>query len=299
MNEGAVRAARGRLDEVLTGDVEQLEPAFEPSSFDVVICGNVLEHLREPGRLLRRLHGWLKPDGRLIASIPNVRHHSVVRALLRGDWTYEPAGLLDRDHLRFFTRREIEKLFHRTGFAVASLQVVPGPGDPERLAQASRGEVTVGGLHIRGLAPADAQEFYAYQYLVCACPTPPVAYGLTSIVIITHNELTYTRLCVDSIREHTDEPYELIFVDNASTDGTVAYLRSLPGVQVIANSENRGFPAASNQGIEAASGRQVLLLNNDTVVTTGWLSRLLRTLYSTPRSALSAPAPTTSAASSR
>ena len=65
-------------------------------------------------------------------------------------------------------------------------------------------------------------------------------------------------------------------MDNASTDGTVQYLRALDGVLVIANDANRGFPAAVNQGIAVASRRQVLLLNNDTVVTTGWLGRMLR-----------------------
>ena len=74
-------------------------------------------------------------------------------------------------------------------------------------------------------------------------------YGLTSIVILTHNQLEFTRQCLDSIRLCTDEPYELIVVDNGSTDGTVDYLRSLPGVRLIANETNRGFPAAANQGI--------------------------------------------------
>ncbi len=67
-----------------------------PGSFDAIVCGDILEHLRDPDRLLRQARAWLAPDGRLIASIPNVRHHSVVRSLLEGNWTYESAGLLDR-----------------------------------------------------------------------------------------------------------------------------------------------------------------------------------------------------------
>ena len=102
--------------------------------------------------------------------------------------------------------------------------------------------------------------------------------GLTSIVIVTHNQLEYTRQCLDSIRRLTDEPYELIVVDNGSSDGTVEYLRSLPDVRLIVNETNRGFPAAANQGIARAGGSQILLLNNDVVVTTGWLCRLLRAL---------------------
>jgi GT2 family glycosyltransferase len=66
-------------------------------------------------------------------------------------------------------------------------------------------------------------------------------------------------------------------------------LRSLPGVTVIANEQNRGFPAAVNQGIQAAKGQQILLLNNDCLVTTGWLGRMLRALHSAPTVGLVGP----------
>jgi GT2 family glycosyltransferase/tetratricopeptide (TPR) repeat protein len=116
-----------------------------------------------------------------------------------------------------------------------------------------------------------------------------VDFGLTSIIILTHNQLDYTRLCVESIQRYTPELHELIFVDNASSDGTLEYLECLPDVKVIRNAENRGFPAGANQGIRAATGRQVLLLNNDTVVTPGWLGRQLRTLHSDERIGLVGP----------
>jgi 2-polyprenyl-3-methyl-5-hydroxy-6-metoxy-1,4-benzoquinol methylase len=242
----AARAARQRLDQVLVGDVETMEPGFTSGSFDAVVCADVLEHLREPGRFLHRARDWLAPGGRLIASIPNVQHHSVLRGLLEGNWSYEPAGLLDRDHLRFFTRREIEKLFYRAGFTISELALVPGTGYDEWVERGQPGEVKVGRLHIGGMTREEAQEFYVYQYLVSATPAPAPDYGLTSIVIVTHNELGYTRQCVESIRQYTDEPYELVFVDNGSTDGTVAYLRTLEGAKLITNAENRGFPAVDN-----------------------------------------------------
>ena len=108
-------------------------------------------------------------------------------------------------------------------------------------------------------------------------------------MLVTHGQLGYTRECLDSIRRFTDEPVELIVVDNASPDGTADYVRSLSGVRLIANATNRGFPAAANQGIAAATGRQVLLLNNDTIATTGWLSRLLRALHAEPSIGLAGP----------
>jgi FkbM family methyltransferase len=112
---------------------------------------------------------------------------------------------------------------------------------------------------------------------------------LTSIVILTHNQLVFTRECLESIRANTPQPHEVIVVDNASTDGTVDCLESLPHIKLIRNAENRGFPAACNQGIRVAAGRQILLLNNDTVVPPGWLERMLKRLHSDPRIGLVGP----------
>ncbi len=267
----AAASARERLDHVWAGDIEQLDFEIPAGSFDAIVCADVLEHLREPARVLKQIRDWLEPGGCIVASIPNVRHHSVIQSLLSGNWTYESAGLLDRTHLRFFTRREIEKLFHRAGFAIDGMWSVNQPGDDPSKRNGSTGTVHLGQLHINGLPPSDVEEFYTYQFLVRARALQTPDYGLTSIVIVTHNEISYTRQCLDSIRLLTDEPYELIVVDNGSTDGTVEYLRAMADVRLIENETNRGFPAGANQGMAVAAGKQVLLLNNDVVVTTGWL----------------------------
>jgi GT2 family glycosyltransferase len=154
--------------------------------------------------------------------------------------------------------------------------------------------VRIGPLHIASLDKDEAEEFHAGHLLATAAPRPVVDYSLTSIVIVTHNQLEFTRQCIESIRDYTDEPFELIFVDNGSTDGTVEYLRSIEsqlnqGIRVILNDENRGFPNAANQGIQVAAGEQILLLNNDTIVTTGWLRRMLRALRSHDRIGLVGP----------
>jgi O-antigen biosynthesis protein len=176
--EAAARPARERLDEVFAGDVEKLELPFAAGSFDAIVCGDVLEHLREPGQFLRRAREWLRPGGALVASIPNVRHHSVVRMLLGGDWSYEQAGLLDRTHLRFFTRRAIGQLLQASGFALSHLSIVPGPGHEEWQRQGRPKEAMIGGLHVRGPSSEDTEEFFVYQYLVVAVSsTIPVAQG--------------------------------------------------------------------------------------------------------------------------
>ncbi|MFT9495200.1 glycosyltransferase [Anaerosolibacter sp.] len=106
----------------------------------------------------------------------------------------------------------------------------------------------------------------------------------TSIVILTFNQLHYTKLCIDSIRKYTDkETYEIIVVDNHSTDGTVEWLKVQGDIQTIFNVENLGFPIGCNQGLAMAQGDNILLLNNDVIVTPHWLSNLTVCLYSSER----------------
>ncbi|MFE5324104.1 glycosyltransferase [Paenibacillus sp. NPDC056579] len=103
----------------------------------------------------------------------------------------------------------------------------------------------------------------------------------TSIIIATYNKMEYTQQCIQSIREYTEYGnYEIIVVDNHSTDETVNWLRQQNDIRLIVNDENLGFPKACNQGIEIANGENILLLNNDTIVTHNWLDNLLSCLYS-------------------
>lgn len=101
-----------------------------------------------------------------------------------------------------------------------------------------------------------------------------------SIVILTLNNLTYTKECIKSVKKFSPADSEIIVVDNHSTDGTVEWLRSQPGIEFIENAENRGYAAGCNQGIKAAGKNDVLFLNNDTVVTPHWLDNLRACLYS-------------------
>jgi GT2 family glycosyltransferase len=100
------------------------------------------------------------------------------------------------------------------------------------------------------------------------------AQPLTSIVILTCNQLEYTRRCVEGIRRTTPQAYELVFVDNASTDGTLEYLRSIDAAVVVDNDANLGFGGGCNLGIARSRGDRILLLNNDVVPTADWLGAL-------------------------
>jgi GT2 family glycosyltransferase/trans-aconitate methyltransferase len=104
----------------------------------------------------------------------------------------------------------------------------------------------------------------------------------TSIIILTYNNLIYNQICIDSIRKYTEEDtYEIIVVDNNSTDGTREWLKNQKDVFVILNNENVGFPKGCNIGIAASkSENDILFLNNDTVVTPMWLNNLKTCIYS-------------------
>lgn len=119
---------------------------------------------------------------------------------------------------------------------------------------------------------------------------------LTSLVMLTYNQLDYTRRCIESLFRHTRIPFELIVVDNGSTDESLPYVNSLDRagsacirVQVIANETNTGFAYGCNQGIAQSRGSNVILINNDVVVTDGWLPRLLDAADSGPSVGLVGP----------
>ncbi len=114
---------------------------------------------------------------------------------------------------------------------------------------------------------------------------PPAGDELASLIVLCCDQFAYTRLCLDSVLRHTHTPYELILVDNGSADETPQYVQRLRAdaaafphlarVAVIRNETNRGYPAGCNQGLAHARGESLVFLNNDTVVTAGWLDGLI------------------------
>lgn len=117
---GAMSNAAGHYDEVIHGFYP--DDLATGSRFDCIVFNDVLEHVVDPWGMVSRTLAYLTPGGRVVASIPNVRYVMVVRELaLRGRWEYADWGVLDRTHLRFFTRKSIEELFTSNGFGVETL----------------------------------------------------------------------------------------------------------------------------------------------------------------------------------
>lgn len=112
----AVEEAATKLDRVYQGNVEQTDLPIEPGSIDLILCLDVLEHLVNPQKVVAYLHTLLAPGGVIIASIPNVRHRSVVLPLVFGNkWEYRDSGVLDNTHLRFFVKSTAIELMKSSG----------------------------------------------------------------------------------------------------------------------------------------------------------------------------------------
>ena len=119
---------------------------------------------------------------------------------------------------------------------------------------------------------------------------------MVSIIILTHNNLKYTKLCIESIHKSTDPkktPYEIIVVDNGSTDGTPQVLETMLKLKKVQDvglhPTNVGFPQGNNIGASRAKGELICLLNNDVVVSAGWLEKLVRVMNSDPNIAAVGP----------
>lgn len=123
-DEAAAEKARAHLDPVVVADLDRLDfvDSFEDASFDVLVLGDVLEHLADPVAVLRTALRLLAPGGSVVISVPNVTHGSVRLALLQGRWQYTETGLLDRTHIRFFTRSSLHALLAEAGLVAVDLR---------------------------------------------------------------------------------------------------------------------------------------------------------------------------------
>jgi SAM-dependent methyltransferase len=116
--ETAGKEAAKFYDKVYIGDIEGMQLQYS-DFFDYAICGDILEHTKDPYRLVSQIRTWLKPGGRLLCSLPNVRNwHVWSKLIFRGQWEYEDSGILDATHLRFFTRKSGCKMVADAGLLV-------------------------------------------------------------------------------------------------------------------------------------------------------------------------------------
>lgn len=156
----AANEARRVCERVFVGDLQDLDVDDLPDRYDALLFGDTLEHLPDPVTVLRRLAGVLKSSGVLIVSIPNVANWAIRLGLLAGRFRYTDRGILDRTHLRFYTKRTLVEMLREAGFRVVELTAsVPVPGVTS---------VRLGRLahRIGNLWPS----LFAYTFVVTALP---------------------------------------------------------------------------------------------------------------------------------
>jgi 2-polyprenyl-3-methyl-5-hydroxy-6-metoxy-1,4-benzoquinol methylase len=159
-DERAATEARAVCEQVLVGDVETMELPFPDHSFDLVLCGDVIEHLRDPVAFLARMRPLLRPGGKLVLTTPNVANWAMRLGLLAGRWRYTDRGILDRTHTHLFTKKSLEQALDRAGYRVVEFDVTaPVPGVDTRA-------VERGAHALARLRPS----LLAYQFVVAATP---------------------------------------------------------------------------------------------------------------------------------
>ena len=126
-DQEAAQKAREHCEQVIVVDLDRIEEfPFKKNEFDHILFMDVLEHLRDPLTLLKKLKPFLKTNGTIIVSVPNVANISIRSSLLFGGWNYTEYGIMDRTHLRFFTRKTAKALVTDAGYLIKTFDVTPG-----------------------------------------------------------------------------------------------------------------------------------------------------------------------------
>jgi O-antigen biosynthesis protein len=165
IDERSAELAGPHCEAVHIGDVETMELPFEPGTFDAVVCGDLLEHLRDPQAFLVRVRPVLRPGGQLVLSTPNIANWAMRIGLLFGRFRYTDWGLLDRTHTHLFTRKTLVECLTAAGYRITRFDfTVPVP-------VLSAPPVEAFAHAVGRLRPS----LFAYQFVVEAEPAPDSA----------------------------------------------------------------------------------------------------------------------------
>jgi SAM-dependent methyltransferase len=162
LDERAAAEARRFCDAVYVGDVETMELPLEPGSFDAIVCGDFIEHLRDPRAFLVRIRPLLAPHGALVLSTPNIANWAMRLGLLFGRFRYTEWGILDRTHTHLFTSKTLKECLESAGYRLTVFDyTVPVP-------VLSKPRVEAIAHAIGRLRPS----LFAYQFVVAAVADP-------------------------------------------------------------------------------------------------------------------------------
>jgi len=277
----SIERARQVLDEVIACDITSdasVRGALGDRRFDLILLADVLEHTAEPLTVLRRILPYLAEDGHVIVSLPNVAAWTVRLGLLAGNFEYEPSGILDDTHLRFFTRATAERLAEEAGLEVLRVEQNPmivraaknlilraasrdAGGDPTALSR-SWPYVAYQGLvrPVEDLIANRAPGLFAFQNVIVARKPPRPRRMRLTVGMLTMNEEESIAAMIAEIRRVAPDA-DILCVDS-STDRTPDIARGL-GARVLRQMPPRGHGPAMELLMYSAAAESDLLIYLD------------------------------------
>ncbi len=307
INEEAFYYANQYLDLAFNTNIESesFDPPFQAGEFDAIIFADVLEHLQNPWAIAKHYATFLKPGGVMVASIPNIRHlPTLTKVLEQGIWQYEEVGILDRTHLRFFTKTTFLELLQQANISCQSITYLGGEALYKMPFPENNRMIKQGQLALINVSDRDFYELCAYQFVFVGTYQPDAQQSSlnTAKRIIIDIETPYTASAIVPWWDHTEllelwernlenlADAEIIFIDNGSQpEGQAALAKFCQRHQIklIRNEENRGYAAANNQGGKIATGEYLLFFNNDLEI----LSPLVKLMCHLAGEGISGPGP--------
>ena len=165
--------ARAYYDRVVEADAALWKPDFAAESFDAIILADVLEHVENPAMLLKRYVPFLSSHGVMVLSVPNIRYHEVLSGLAQGRFDYQEQGILDRSHLRFFTRKTLVELLESSGLQVETIAANVS-AEYTRMSQdlaekkMPKLDIDLGSVILKQQSPEEIRDLFVMQFLVTA-----------------------------------------------------------------------------------------------------------------------------------
>lgn len=281
----AKRLAATRLHEVLDADIESdasVAQTLGSRTFDLHLLGDVLEHTREPLEVLRRLLAHLDDEGHVIVSLPNVAAWPIRVELARGHFRYADSGILDRTHLRFFTRDSAARLLEDAGLEVMRIDqnpmitraakgailsalrgapsLAPGMGtDPTALSRSLPYKAYMGLVRpVEDVAARLAPGLLSFQHVLVARKRPKPRRLSLTIGMLTMDEEASIAPMIDAVREQAPDA-RILCVDSSTRDRTFE-IAAEKGARVLRQVPARGHgPAMELLMYEAAAQSDALI----------------------------------------
>lgn len=282
---------------LLVDDLETISLADRIDDvYDYIICADILEHLKEPLHVLESLKLFLKKDGEILVSIPNIAYAGVVLAIINGDFPYRNEGLLDKSHLRFFTLKSFLRMLFELRYIVKRIERVRLPFEKSEFAGIIQEIDPQIKNYLFRLPDSDVYQYilsiglnrlvdgpYNSKPKLSTCPEEEKI----DIIIPVYKGEIETKNCIDSVLSYKQKAsFEVIVINDNSPDTFIyEYLYDLSEKDLITfiyNPENFGFVASVNFGMALHSKRDVIILNSDTIVANDWVDRLRRCALSDP-----------------